>query len=512
MAFFVLCISSLLIISICSYVFQLLADRRRRLPPGPTPLPLIGNLLDVASELPHRSLARLAGRHGPLMTVRLGALVAVVASSPSAARAVLQTHNGSLTGRTPPDAWLALGHAANSVFVLPPGRRWRGLRRVGTEHLLSARRLDGWRLRPLLRDAVLDLARRVAAAGPVVEVGRAAFAAVMELQWRAMFSAGLGDDAATRELHDAAREAVALSLERNVSDFFPALAAADLQGVRRGFGRRVAMVYHRIDEQVERRMRGRRVAVGGGGGGSGEKDLLDVMLDMASEQGKDDGGLTVNRDVIRTFLTDIFLATVDTIASTIEWAMAELLQHPYAMSKLQEELRSVLGSKAQHVEYSDVDRLPYLRAVIRENLRLHPVVPLVPNVAEATVEIHGHAVPKGCTVLVNLWAVHRDAAAWGPEPDRFVPERFLLRPPEEAGFLGTTAFDFIPFSAGRRVCLGLQLATRVVHAMLGSLLLRFDWTLPREVKENGGVDMSESLGLTMVMATPLRAIATSVSV
>ncbi|CAL5080301.1 unnamed protein product [Urochloa decumbens] len=446
------------------------------------------------------------------MTVRLGALVAVVASSPPAARAVLQTHNGSLTGRTPPDAWLALGHAANSVFVLPPGRRWRALRRLGTEHLLSARRLDGDRLRPLLRGAVADLASRVSkemmAAAGTVEVGRAAFAAVMELQWRAMFSAGLDDDAAARELHDAAREAVALSLERNVSDFIPALAAADLQGIRRGFGRRVAMVYQRIDEQVERRMRGRREA----SGGSGEKDLLDVMLDMTSEQGKDDGDVTVDRDVIRTFLTDIFLATVDTIASTIEWAMAELLQHPDTMSKLQEELRSVLGSKAQHVEYSDVDRLPYLRAVIRETLRLHPVVPLVPNVAEATVEIHGHAVPKGCTVLVNLWAVHRDAAAWGPEPDRFVPERFLLRPPEETGFLGTTGFEFIPFSAGRRVCLGLQLATRMVHAMLGSLLLRFDWTLPREVKENGGVDMSESLGLTMVMATPLRAVAKSVSV
>ncbi|CAL5065466.1 unnamed protein product [Urochloa decumbens] len=518
MAFFVVCMVSLLIISISSYVFQLLADCRRRLPPGPTPLPLIGNLLDVASgELPHRCLARLAGRHGPLMTVRLGALVAVVASSPPAARAVLQTHNGRLTGRTPPDAWLALGHAANSVFVLPPGRRWGALRRLGTEHLLSARRLDGDRLRPLLRGAVADLARRVSkemmAAAGTVEVGRAAFAAVMELQWRAMFSAGLDDDAAARELHDAAREAVALSLERNVSDFIPALAAADLQGIRRGFGRRVAMVYQRIDEQVEQLMRGRREAAGGGGGGgSGEKDLLDVMLDMTSEQGKDDGDVTVDRDVIRTFLTDIFLATVDTIASTIEWAMAELLQHPDAMSKLQEELRSVLGSKAQQlVEYSDVDRLPYLRSVIRETLRLHPVVPLVPNVAEATVEIHGHAVPKGCTVLVNLWAVHRDAAAWGPEPDRFVPERFLLRPPEEeAGFLGTTGFEFIPFSAGRRVCLGLQLATRMVHAMLGSLLLRFDWTLPREVKENGGVDMSESLGLTMVMATPLRAIAKSV--
>jgi len=145
------------------------------------------------------------------------------------------------------------------------------------------------------------------AEAPVVEVVHAAFAAMMELQWRAMFSAGL-DDAAARALHDAAREAVALSLKPNVSDFFPALAAADLQGVRRGFARRVALVYRLVDEEIERRTRDRREAAGAGGGGTVSscetKDLLDVMLDMSLEQGKDDGvTISVNRDVMRTFLT-----------------------------------------------------------------------------------------------------------------------------------------------------------------------------------------------------------------
>ena len=325
MAFFLVCMSTLLFISISSYVFQLLADRHRRLPPGPRPLPLIGNLLDVGSEeLPHRSLARLAGRHGPLITVRLGTLLTIVASSPSTAREILQTHNGSLTGRTPPDAWRALGHAANSVFVLPPDRRWRALRRIGTEHLLSARQLDGARVRPLLRDGVLDLLRRVselsaaaAEAEAPVEVVHAVFAALMELQWRAMFSAGL-DDAAARALHDAAREAVALSLKPNVSDFFPALAAADLQGVRRGFGRRMAIVYRLVDEEIERRMRHRREAAGAAGGVSScelTKDLLDVMLDMSSEQGKDGGVMiSVNRDVMRTFLA---VSTPNALCQTI---------------------------------------------------------------------------------------------------------------------------------------------------------------------------------------------------
>lgn len=200
---------------------------------------------------------------------------------------------------------------------------------------------------------------------------------------------------------------------------------------------------------------------------------------------------------------DIFLAANDTVSGTIEWAMAELLQDRQTMTKVQQELKSVLGSK-MHVEYSDINQLPYLQAVVKETLRLHAVVPLVPNKAEATVEIQGHTVPKGSTVLVNVWAIHHDAETW-PEPNKFIPERFMQQQ-EEVSFQGAVDFGFIPFSAGRRTCLGLPMATRMIHAMLGSLLHCFEWTLPREV-EGSGVDMSEKIGITMAMATPLQAMA-----
>lgn len=124
---------------------------------------------------------------------------------------------------------------------------------------------------------------------------------MMDMQWRAMFSAGLEDDDA-RVLQDAAREAVALSLKPNLSDFYPALAAVDLQGLRRRFAGRVGTVYHLVDEQIERRMRRRREAAGDDGEARSEDDLLDVLLDM-SEHGKDDGKVAIDRDLIRTFLT-----------------------------------------------------------------------------------------------------------------------------------------------------------------------------------------------------------------
>jgi cytochrome P450 len=197
---------------------------------------------------------------------------------------------------------------------------------------------------------------------------------------------------------------------------------------------------------------------------------------------------------------DILLAAIDIVSSTIEFAMAEILQDQQIMTKLQEELKRVIVSK-KHVEYSDINQLPYLQAVIKETLRMHPVAPMVPNKAEATVEIQGYIIPKGSTVLVNLWAIHHDPEVW-TEPDKFIPERFLKH--VDVNFHGVD-YRFIPFSAGRRICLGMPLATRMLHAMLGSMLHRFDWSLPLNIKEKG-VDMSEKLWLTMTMATPLQAI------
>ncbi|CAN6216194.1 unnamed protein product [Urochloa humidicola] len=488
MAFFLPCLS-LLVLVISSYVTQLINDARRGLPPGPLPLPIIGNILHMSSKLPHRALARLAGRHGALMSVRLGASLFVVASSPSAAREILQKHNASLSGRSPADAWSGGGHGANSVFVLQPGgRKWRTLRRLGTAHLFSLSRL-----REALasrRDAVGGLLSDVSAAAAS---GGAPVAAMARLLWRAMFSGELGE-AALQDLYNFVREVMALVMTPNVSDFFPWVAAADLQGVRRGMAALVAKIYRLMDEQIECRMRVR----GSDGGDARRNDLLDAMLDM-SEQGDGSGVSIVNRDVIRAFCTDLFIAGLDTSSNTIEWAMAELLQNPRTMRTLKEELRTVLGSKAQ-VEDSDIDKLPYLRAVIKETLRLHSVVPLMCYRAEATVAVKGYTIPEGSNVLVNAWAVHHDADVW-TEPHKFMPERFLEKGVE---FFGRN-FEFIPFGSGRHICLGLPLANRMLHAMLGSLVHQFEWNLT-EYDRASGVDMTEKFGLVLSMATPLHAV------
>uniref|UniRef100_A0A0E0EW74 Cytochrome P450 n=1 Tax=Oryza meridionalis TaxID=40149 RepID=A0A0E0EW74_9ORYZ len=391
MAFFLPLAFSLFLAVISSYVLQLLADARRRLPPGPWPLPLIGNLHQL-DHLPHRSLARLAARHGPLMSLRLGAVRAVVASSPEMAREVLQRHNADIAARSIGDSMRAGGHCDNSVVCLPPRRRWRALRRLSTVGLFSPRRLDAMRV--LREEKVAELVRRVS--------GHAAHVAALGVLSRTMFSVDLDPEAA-REVSDIVDEASVLATGPNVSDFFPAIAPADLQGVCRRMARLVKRMYAIIDEQIERRMHGRAA------GEPRKNDLLDVMLDKEGESQEDSN--EINRDAIRGLLQ---------ICSLVERRLLTQRSCPNSMRKVQEELKSVIGTKQQMDEH-DITKLPYLQAVIKETLRLHPPVPLPPYEAEATVEIQGYTITKRAKVLLNLWAINRCANAW-TEPDKFMPE------------------------------------------------------------------------------------------
>lgn len=180
--------------------------------------------------------------------------------------------------------------------------------------------------------------------------------------------------------------------------------------------------------------------------------------------------------------------------------MAELLHNPNALSKAKEELERVIG-KGNAVEESDIPRLPYLQAIVKETFRLHPAVPfLLPRKAETDVEINGYVIPKGAQVLVNAWAIGRDTNFWD-NANFFLPERFL---DSEIDVKGRN-FELIPFGGGRRICPGLPLAIRMLHLMLGSLIHNFDWKLEDGVRSEE-LNMEDKFALTLQMAYPLRAI------
>ncbi|CAL5088083.1 unnamed protein product [Urochloa decumbens] len=464
-----------------------------RRPPGPAPLPLLGNILDLHGE-PHHALARLAKTYGPVMSLRLGATDAIVASSAAAARDVLQRHDHLLAARAVSDAGRALRNHEHSVIWLPgDSPLWRRLRAVCTGHLFSPRGLDATRAarEAKARELVAYLGSR--RAGESVDVGRVVFSCVLNVVSNVLFSEDVADLSSDRaqELEMLVRDTVEEACKPNLSDLFPKLARLDLQGRRRRSAELIGRFYDFFDAIIARR--------NNGAGAGGEKgDFLDVLLQLRSQD-------QLSLQTIKSFLLDLFAAGTDTNAITVEWTMAELLRHPAAMSKVRAELNDALGSKPCPDE-SDIDRLPYLRAVVMESMRLHPPSPmLMPHAAMAGgAEVGGYPVPTGTKVIVNLWAVMRDPAVW-PDPEAFSPERFAGGAGGDAEFRGKERLGFMPFGAGRRACPGTPMATRVVTLLLASLLHAFEWRLPEGMRAED-VDVSDRFGTSLNMVTPLRAV------
>lgn len=186
----------------------------------------------------------------------------------------------------------------------------------------------------------------------------------------------------------------------------------------------------------------------------------------------------------------------DTTSNTIEFAMAEMMNKPEVMRKAREELEAVVG-KDKKVEESHIEKAPYLYAVMKETLRLHPVLPLlVPHSPSESCVVGGYSIPKGARIFVNVWAIHRDPSIW-ESPLEFHPERFLGGTWDYSG----KDFNYFPFGSGRRICAGVAMAERMVMFSLATLLHSFDWKL-REEK----LDLSEKFGIVLKKKIPLVAI------
>lgn len=189
----------------------------------------------------------------------------------------------------------------------------------------------------------------------------------------------------------------------------------------------------------------------------------------------------------------------DTTSNTVEFALTEMMNKPEVLKKVQQELESVIG-KDNIVEESDIGKLPYVYAVMKETLRLHPALPLlVPHCPSQTSIVAGYTVPEGSRVFVNVWAIHRDPSIW-ENPLEFCPERFLEGKWDYSG----NDLNYFPFGSGRRICAGIAMGERMFMYSLASLVHSFDWSVP--AGEN--LDVSEKFGIVLKKRTPLLAIPT----
>lgn len=190
----------------------------------------------------------------------------------------------------------------------------------------------------------------------------------------------------------------------------------------------------------------------------------------------------------------VLAAGTETSATTMEWALANLLNYPDVMKKVKAEIESHVGTH-RFLDESDLPKLTYLQNTILETLRLYPAGALgVPHMNSKDCTICGYHVPKGTMLMVNMWAMQKDPKIW-KDATTFMPERF------ENG--GSEGYNMIPFGAGRRQCPGANLAKRIMALTIGLLVQAFEW---KRIDDDREINMMEGGGLTLPKLDPLVAL------
>lgn len=196
------------------------------------------------------------------------------------------------------------------------------------------------------------------------------------------------------------------------------------------------------------------------------------------------------------FTQEMIFRGTDTVAILMEWIMARMVLHPDIQAKAQAEIDAVTAGNSRPICDSDMKSLPYLQAIVKESLRMHPPGPLLSWARLSIHDVHvgNHFIPAGTTAMVNMWAITHDKNIWS-EPEEFKPERFLA---EDVNIMGAD-LRLAPFGAGRRVCPGKAMASATVHLWLAQLLQNFKWV----AAENSAVDLSECLKMSLEKKNPL---------
>ncbi|KAL5707795.1 hypothetical protein ACHQM5_018656 [Ranunculus cassubicifolius] len=466
------------------YSFRAILNSKRNkapLPPGPRGLPLVGNLPFLEPDL-HQFLAKLAIKYGPVFKLQLGRRLCIVLSSASVAKEVFTEHDVTFANHDS----IAMGIALGSIGWAPYGSVWRMLRKLSFTHVFRNKTLDstyGIRQREA-RQVVQSIKCLL---GKPILIKDYIASSIFNIISTSMWGASLVGEEKKQiysETRKISQDILRLVGEPNISDFFPVLSIFDLQRKQPRMKKLISCfdeIFDRVFQQ----------SLGSVSTETTDTDFLKTCLQVIED------GEKIDIAHIKSITLDMLLSGTDSISTAIEWAFAEVMRRPDIMNKVQDELYQVVGIN-NPVEEAHLQDLPYMNAIIKETLRLHPPAPfLVPRCPSESCMVGGYLVPKGTKILINVWAIQRDSAFW-EQPFEFLPERFMGSSCDKCDFKGSN-FNYIPFAAGRRICPGYALAERMLPHLFATLLHSFAWRLP----EGGKIDMSETFALELKMTIPL---------
>uniref|UniRef100_A0ACD5XUK0 Uncharacterized protein n=1 Tax=Avena sativa TaxID=4498 RepID=A0ACD5XUK0_AVESA len=480
------------LLAFCYAIVKKARASNRKLPPSPPSFPLIGHL-HLLGRLPHRSLRELHARFGTdggLLFLRLGRSRTLVVSTAAAAADLYKNHDLAFASRVPSAAVDKLTYGCNSISFAPYGEAWRRSKKMAVVHLLSPRRADSFAPVRAAEAAALVAGIHRAAGDGAVQLRGLLYEYSNAVVTRAVTgAAGATAERIKRLLGNTAAFMSGLQAE----DVMPDVAAKVVRwatGFEKKLDGEVEAWDEFLSEIVAEHMEKK------GDGGPGEEDFLDVLLRLREEGA---AGFELTDDRIKSIVKDMIAAGTETSSVTLEWAMAELVGNPRAMAKLQDEIARVTGDNPT-IEEDDLNNTEYLKAVLKEALRLHPPAPLlVPHESTASAVVQGYEIPPKTALFINAWAIGRDPAAWGDAAEEFQPERFLGDGSAADVDMRGNDYQLLPFGAGRRLCPGISFAMPALEVALASLVRHFDWELPAGTR----LEMGEAPGLTTPPLAPL---------
>ncbi|KAF7835992.1 beta-amyrin 24-hydroxylase [Senna tora] len=390
----------------------------------------------------------------------LGSKHCIVASSPEMAKEILKTNEESCSNR--PDL-IVTGYLTNGAFdyiFMPYGPHWRFMKKICLNEVLGGRTLEKFvSIRQEEIEALLRSILQHSRSRKPLKVREEFIKLTNNIISRiTMGKKCEGTNDENGEMRRVVQEVGVLLGTFNVCDYIGFLRNLDVQGIEG----KVKAVRKKLDSMMEEVMReheeARNMKNMGDQNCERRKDVLDHLIDLME---KEDSEIKLTRESAKVFTLEMFVAGTNSLAAAMEWTLAELIKNPKIFSKARKEIDSVVG-KNRLVRESDIPNLPYIQAIFKETMRLHP-----------------------------------------PE---YLPERFL--PTNES--TGNNNLDvrgqhyqLLPFGSGRRGCPGASLTTIVIQTAVACMIQCFDWNVVNCREKNSEIEMSEKDGLVMYLAKPL---------
>ncbi|XP_009609997.1 cytochrome P450 77A1-like [Nicotiana tomentosiformis] len=471
-------------------------SKKLNLPPGPPGWPVVGNLFQVAGSGKQffEYITELKPKYGSIFTLKMGARTMIIVSSADLAYEAL-IEKGQIFATRPSENPTRTIFSCNkfSVNAAIYGPLWRSLRRNMVQNMLSSSRVKEFRdCREIAMDKLIERIHADAKANnDVVWVLKNVRFAVFYILLAMCF--GVEMDEKMIETVDQMMKDVLIELLPRIDDYLPILSL--FVGYKQR--KKVQEVRKQQIETLVPLIEKRRRAVQNPGSDktAASFSYLDTLFEVKVE-GRKSG--PTNPELV-TLCSEFLNGGTDTTATALEWAIGRLIENPSIQKRMYEEIRSTVGDRK--VDEKDMEKMPYLNAVVKELLRKHPPTYFVlTHAVTEPVKLGGYDIPTDANVEFFSHAISHDPKIWS-DPEKFDPDRFLSGR-EDADITGVTKVKMMPFGVGRRICPGLGLGTVHVNLMLARMVQEFEWSA---YPENSKVDFSEKLVFTVVMKNPLRA-------